>query len=309
MWLFVTLILIFSIWMILHLKTSRSDGVLRTDVHPYRRMLAFIMPRRNDSVVYFDITVRAEQLIEYLAIAREQFNANMTHCLVAAVNKGLAENPALNQFVIGKRLYRRQGRWITFSMKRKKLDREAKLSAVKLPMKDDESFKELCERINKEITHERSGEETYSDREYSLLNRLPRPVLGFGVWALQTLDYFNLLPQSFIANDGMYTSVFVANLGSLNMAPGFHHLYEWGNCPMFIVAGAVEELPVIRDGELGAAKILRLRCSYDERVDDGLTARAGIESLTRILEDPFAELGCVEEDGSDSGPMLMSAEN
>ena len=37
---------------------------------------------------------------------------------------------------------------------------------------------------------------------------------------LRVLDYFNLLPAFFIEGDGMYTSIFVANLGSVGMDPG-----------------------------------------------------------------------------------------
>ena len=41
---------------------------------------------------------------------------------------------AMNRFVVGRRLYQRDGVWITFSMKPKKLDKKAKLAAVKMQM-------------------------------------------------------------------------------------------------------------------------------------------------------------------------------
>jgi hypothetical protein len=101
----------------------------------------------------------------------------------------------------------------------------------------------------------------------------------------------------------MYTSIFLANLGSLDMDPGYHHLYEWGNCPLFMMVGRIQDRPVVVDGELVVRKTLHIRWSYDERIDDGLNARFGIESVKRALEDPFVFLGCLEADGSDARPL------
>lgn len=290
------------------LKTRRSDGDF-IQVHPYRRMMFYIMPGRNESVVYFDRVIRAEKLEAYLTQARETFGANMTHALVAAVGIGLGENPKMNQFVVGRRLYARKGRWVTFSMKRQKLNKQAKLSAVKLDMRDGESFRELVERINGQVKVERSGERTDSDKEFDLLNLLPRTGLNLAAGFLRTLDYYNILPAFFIKGDGMYTSAFIANLGSVGMGAGYHHLYEYGTCPLFIMAGQIEERPVVEDGKVVVGRVLPIRFSYDERIADGLTARFGIESVVRVLEDPYHWLGCVAADGSDKRPMFPHGEN
>jgi len=53
------------------------------------------------------------------------------------------------------------------------------------------------------------------------------------------------------------------------------------------MAGAIEERPVVVDGELTTEKILPIRWTYDERIDDGLTASHGIASVKSALEDPF----------------------
>jgi hypothetical protein len=281
------------VWILLHAKTSRPDGVLVRGLHPYRRMLAFLSVTRNESVVYFDAYVEAGRLLDYIARARAPSEVDITHCVVAACATALRENPRMNQFVAGRRLYARHGRFITFSMKRKRMMKEAKVSAVKIEARDGESFGELCARMNAQIGVERSDAETYTDKELGLLGRLPRPLLGFVVWLARRLDYYNLLPGGFLRGDPMYTSVFVANLGSLGMGAAYHHLYEWGNCPIFVVVGEVEERPVVADGAVVPRKTLHLRFAYDERIDDGLTARDGIRSMVRVLEDPFRELGGV----------------
>lgn len=282
------------------LKTSRPDGTY-LEVPKFRRMMFYIMPSRNESVVYFDRYVPADPLLAYLKSL--PFDADITHAAVAAVGIGLAENPRMNQFVVGRRMYARNGRWLTFSMKRKFMDKEAKLSAVKLQVQDGQTFRELSEAINGNIVVERSGTKTAADKEFDLLDFLPRPLLWGFSQLLRWLDYYNLLPGFFIEQDGMYTSAFVANLGSLKMGAGYHHLYEHGTCPLFIMLGQIEARPTVVDGEVKPVNTLHIRFSYDERIADGLTARDGIESVARVLSDPARWLNCAKEDGSDDRPL------
>ncbi|MCO4745888.1 MAG: hypothetical protein KC912_13925 [Proteobacteria bacterium] len=279
-------------------KTSRPDGTL-IKVHPYRRMLGVIMPGRNEAVVYFDDVVDVHELERYIEAAHPAFGAHITHCVIAASSIGMAENPAMNRFMSNGRLYARKGRWMSFSMKRQKMNKKAKLAAVKMEVTDDMSFRDFCDKVNERINFQRSGKKTKDDKEFSLLALLPGWVLNVAISFLKWADRHNLLPDVYIRGDGMFTSLFVANLGSLKMGPGYHHLFEWGTCPLFMMVGQVEERVVVRDGKPTVRRVLPLRFSYDERIDDGLTARFGIDAFRRVLENPFEELGCLAEDGSD----------
>ncbi len=55
------------VWILLNMKTSRPDAKLIPSIHPYRRMLPFIMQGRNESIVLFDSYVNAERLLAYIA--------------------------------------------------------------------------------------------------------------------------------------------------------------------------------------------------------------------------------------------------
>lgn len=288
---------------LLNLKTSRPDGTYIARLHPYRKLLLYIMPTRNESVVYYDDYARVDELERYVEAIRPRVHLDFTHCIVAAVANGMKKTPSMNRFAVGRRLYQRKGIWITFSMKRKKLDRKAKLSAVKRLVPPEQSLFELVSGLNENIKVERSDKKTYQDKELGLLSKIPRPVLRVGVKFLLLLDYYNLLPASFIKNDAMYTSIFSANLGSLGMNAGFHHLYEWGTCPLFLMIGKVEERALVEDGQVVVRKVLPLRFTFDERVDDGLNAGLGIKGVVDALEHPFELLGCVAPDGSDDHPI------
>jgi hypothetical protein len=279
-----------SIWALIQCKTNRPDGEAVRGLHPYRRLAGFIMTRRSESVVYMDSALRAEKLLAYLETHKSS-GISLTHLLIAAAGEALRRHPRLNRFMTGKRLYQRHGRWVTFSMKRKKLDAKAKLAMVKLELKDDERLHQLAARIDAQIDHERSGKTTHADKEYKLFNLLPRPLLAAATALLSWLDANNLLPGFFIRDDGLFTSVVIANLGSLAMPAPLHHLYEWGNCPLFMAVGAYEERALVEDGALIVATVLPIRWTFDERIEDGLTARGGLDEVLRLLEDPQAAFG------------------
>jgi hypothetical protein len=287
--------IILALWILANCKTSRPDGTLIARLHPYRRVMQYIMPTRTESVVYFDTYVRVEPLLAYIEKARARFPVDVTHCLVAAVGAGLAAAPEMNQFASGRRVYQRNQRCVTFTMKRTQGDRRSKLATVKLALPDGESFAALCARIDAFINTERSGKRTYADKEFDLLGMLPRPLMLRGVQLARWLDHHNLLPASFVANDPLFTSVFIANLGSLDMGAGYHHLYEWGNCPVFMMVGRIEERPAVENGQVVVQKQLHIRWTYDERIDDGLTARHGLDAVKHALEHPEATFGDIDQ--------------
>ena len=50
MWITIGLLVL---WLLTQLKTSRPDGDF-VQTHPFRRIMFFIMTKRNESIVYFD---------------------------------------------------------------------------------------------------------------------------------------------------------------------------------------------------------------------------------------------------------------
>lgn len=282
------------LWLLAELKTSRPDGDL-AKVHPYRKMMPIIMRTRNESVVYFEYDVDATQLLAYLEQHREALGCNISHLIVATIAATLHKHPKLNRFIAGQRIYQRRGVWLSFSMMRKKLNSEGKLATVKLEAEPQMSFVTLCEAVNAKIDLERSDDETYLDKELSLFFKLPHFMLKRAARFLFWANDHNLLPASFIRDDSMFTGVYIANLGSLGMEAAYHHIYEWGNCPLFVVVGKLHEREVLLDdGTYARRPVLPLRFTYDERVEDGLNAGRAIASVASILKDPAATFG---EDG------------
>ena len=191
-------------WLLLEFKTSRPDGVLMR-IPPYRRIMLYLMPGRNESVVYFETFLDATNFNAWLERCKLVVpDANPTQATVAAIGIGLSANPAMNRFVMGRRLYAREGRWLSFSMLRTRLNREAKIGTVKREFIDGENFKDWCARVNTGINEERSGKRTSGDKELDLFNLLPRPLLRVAAKLINTMNHYNILPGFFIKDDPLH---------------------------------------------------------------------------------------------------------
>jgi hypothetical protein len=260
----------------------RPDAILVRDVSPMRRFMPFISPRRNESLVYFLQTIDAEPGLAFL----ERFNAarpperpaTYFHLALRAIALALTERPRLNRFVAGGRLWQRDGVWMTFAAKRAFSD-DAPLVTIKRRFDQDGSLAEMVDAILDRIGAGRRGARAASDREIDVLLRLPAPLIRLVVRLGRAADGLGWLPRSMIEGDPLFTSAFLANLGSVGLGAGYHHLWEWGNCPIFGVIGRIAP---------GAdrPRTVELKWSYDERVDDGFYAAGSLELVRERLEQP-----------------------
>jgi len=289
---------LFVVWVLLESKRSRSDGT-PVKHHPYRQIMWFIMPRRDDGLVFFDRYIQVEKLDAYLEDINKRFECSMSTLLAAVVGRALIQNPRMDRFVVGHRLYQRKQSSISFVMKRTRKDKSSKLATIKQPISADDTIESVCRSVAEKISVERTDVKTYADKEYALFNMLPRPVFRAAYWVFRVLDYYNLLPASFIDNDPLYTSIFMSFMGSVNMDAGYHHLFEHGTCPLFLMIGKNADRVFVEDGQVVVKPCVHVRFTYDERIDDGMTAGDGIFAMAGALEEPYIQLGCVKDDGSD----------
>ena len=268
----------------------RSDADLAAGVPAYRRIMPFLMRGRNESAVYFEQQLdieRAEAFIAEFNRRHAETPITLFHLVLYAAVETLASRPRLNRFVSGGQLWQRRGIWVSFSAK-KRIDDDAPIVVIKRRFDPGQPFADFVAALSDSIGEGRSDKRSRVDKELSLLLALPTAVLGKAVGAAQRLDRWGLLPRSFIDGDPMFASLFIANLGSLKMDAAYHHLYEYGNIPIFCVIGRTDAVPAIRDGKLHEQRRAVLRYTYDERIEDGLYAQRSLRELQRIVEDPGA---------------------
>jgi hypothetical protein len=268
----------------------RTDGTPVANLHPVRRIMPFIMPTRAESVVMFEQQVDVEparRLLARLNADRAPERAvTLFHVILYALGRALDEFPRLNRFVAGSRLYDRSGIWLAFSAKTA-LERDAPIFTAKIEFRPAEALEAFADRLLGLIRGVRIQRETPTEREVKPFLKLPAPLLRLGTRLVRWLDGRNLLPARFIAEDSLFASVFVANLGSVGLDAAFHHLYEYGTIPIFVTVGQVGPRPVVlSDGHVGARDVFALRYTYDERIEDGFYAARALERVAAFLGAP-----------------------
>jgi len=248
-----------------------------------RRILPHVSPRRNDSVFYLPNNVELDAAFEFLdkhnRTRPPERPATLFHLLLRAISQGLVLLPRCNRFVKGGRLWEHRGITLTFSAKRELSPDGAMLTIKRRFEPDHETLDEMIDGVYTALQPARRGVDSTSDKETKLLLRLPNALTGALVRGADWLDRFGLLPLAMIEPDPMFTSVFVANLGSVGHDAGFHHLWERGTCSAFCVIGRVKTGPTGR-------RTANVFWTWDERVEDGLYSFGYTNGVKERLESP-----------------------
>lgn len=266
----------------------RADGTLVKRVPAYRRIMPFLMKTRTESAVYFDLDVDLTETEEFLKRfnALHSTDATLFHLILWSSVRTLATHPRLNRFIAGGKLWQRKGIWLSYSAK-KRLDNDSPVVVIKRRFDPDLSLRELQQDMLPQLREHRSDRPSYVDREMGVLLKLPalglRAMVGLG----RVADRVGLLPSAFIERDPLYSSFFVANLGSVGLDAAYHHLYEYGTIPIFCVIGKTQMAPKVVDGQVVPRRTVTLRFTYDERVEDGLYASRALRTLQECLEHPW----------------------
>jgi hypothetical protein len=268
----------------------RIDGTRVPNVHPVRRIMQFIMPSRTGAWVLFEHSIPTaplRELLEGLNAGRPaESRVTLFHCVLRAIGVAIGEFPRLNRFVVGSKLYDRNGIWLAFSAKQR-MEKDAPIFTAKIRFDPKEALPAMVDRLMTTLREGRSGRETATDREIKGFLKLPAPLLRAAIKLQRWADGFNLLPAGLVKDDPLYASAFVANLGSVGLDAAFHHLYDYGSIPIFVTMGRVHrEVVVADDGAMSSREVFVLRYTYDERIEDGFYAARALERLQACLADP-----------------------
>jgi hypothetical protein len=262
---------------------KRPDATQVTGLSTLRRFMPYISPRRNDSLFYMMQEIEVEAALEFL----EKRNAErpddrpitLFHLFLRSCAQALHLRPGVNRFVKAGKLWQRDGEWITFSAKKEIKDGSPMITVKNRFHPTEETLDEMVDGIYDRLSFGRSGKKTTSDKEVNLMLYMPGFVIRFLLALAGLADRLGVLPRKMIDDDPLFTSVFIANLGSIDYPAGFHHLWEYGTASLFGVMGRIEP------GANGRRKI-SVAWTYDERIEDGLYSYFTLEGIRQRIESP-----------------------
>ena len=274
------------------LKRRGKDMRRVRGLSPMTVITPFIMVNRVGSMNLMKDRIPVTKLEKFLRECRDNGMANisMMHLLIAAYVRLVSQRPALNRFIRGQRVWTRRSIEVSLTIK-KEMSLESPDTVVKVIFSPDATLSEVYEKLNDVIVSYRNAPGGDFDNTARVLSYTPAVLLKFGIWFLKLLDYFGGLGKFLTRVSPFHCSMFITSMGSLGVPPIYHHLYDFGTCPLFIAFGAKKrEYKVNPDGSVYKEQYMDMSFACDERICDGYYYASSLRLLKNILKTPAALL-------------------
>ena len=269
---------------------DRKDGRLVRTAPAMAKMTAFIMKDRCDALNYFseelDVTETDAFCKRMIAEGYEGFS--FLHIMLAAYVRTVSQKPALNRFINGQRIYARNNIEVNMVIK-KDMSEDSPDTAISVVFEPDDTVMDVYDKFNAAVQKEKEKEELDSsfDKTVGTLISLPRPILRMAVRMLFWMDYHGLIPKFLTDLSPFHGSMIITSMGSLGIKPIYHHLYNFGNLPIFISYGVKRTVYKIkRDGSTEQRRMMDLKVVTDERICDGFYYASAFKMIRRLVEHP-----------------------
>ena len=270
---------------------DRIDGRKIRTLAPMAQITAYFQVERNTCSNHFEESFEITHIDRYIRQKRREgyTDFGITHVLLAAYVRGVAKYPQLNRFISGQKVYSR-GNDIQYCMVIKKdTSLESPDTSIKVHLTPSDTALDVYEKLNAAVESVKKTQELDSslDSLIMALNLVPSVVLKFLVWFLKLLDYFGLLPKFLTELSPFHGSLFFTSMGSLGIKPIYHHLYDFGNLPVFGAFGCKRRaLEVQEDGSVLQKKYIDVKFVLDERIVDGYYYATFFKYYRRLLAHP-----------------------
>ncbi|MBE6710995.1 MAG: hypothetical protein J6I42_04200 [Clostridia bacterium] len=258
-------------------------------ISPMAYVIPYIMVDRTGSQNFIQDSVDIEKLEKYMKEKQQggMTNISMMHIMIAAYIRLVSQRPALNRFIRGQKVWTRKNVEVSLTIK-KEMSLESPDTVVKITLPPSATLADVYEALNHEIVSYRENPGGDFDNTARFFTKFPGLLFKFTVAFLRFLDYFSLMPKFIAKVSPFHCSYFITSMGSLGIPPIYHHLYDFGTCPVFFSFGAKR-----RAYELDSQGIVKKK-SYmdftfvlDERICDGYYYASALRHLKNIIKNPW----------------------
>ena len=266
---------------------DRRDGRRVRTLPPMSYAMPYIMKVRADAQNHFEDVVDITNIEHYLDKKHREGYTDMTilHVLIAAYVRVVAERPGLNRFIAGQKIYARNKLECVMTIK-KELSLESPDTCIKVEFDPRDNIYNVYKKFQKTAIAA-VNQTTDFDDTARILVKIPGLLLRGAVGLLHLLDYFGILPKALVNVSPFHGSMIITSMGSLGIPAIYHHLYDFGNLPIFISYGSIFSADAIkRDGTRERHHFVTLKVVTDERICDGYYYASSFKRLKRYLQHP-----------------------
>ena len=269
---------------------DRTDGRRIRSLPAMSQVSPYIMVTRNTSTNYFEESFEISHIDRYIRQKRKEglTNFGITHVLLACYVRAICKYPGLNRFLAGQKVYSRDND-IQYCMTiKKEMKADSPDTVIKVHLDPHDTATDVYNKLQDAVEKVKNTPlDSNFDNTAGVLTLIPGVLLKFVVWLLRTLDYFGMLPKFLLEVSPFHGSLFFTSMGSLGIPPIYHHLYDFGNLPVFGAFGCKRRaLEVLEDGTVVQRKYVDVKFCMDERIVDGYYYAAFFKHYKRLLQHP-----------------------
>ena len=267
---------------------DRPDGWKLRGLDPYDTVSPYIMVERNDAQNYFCDKFEVTDVEKYVREKQAQGlkSFSVMHVILAAYVRMISQRPYVNRFLSGQKIYARNSIVVSMAVKRELVATETN-TLIKVIFEPTDTAEEVYHKFMKTYEEAFACEENSFDGTARIISYIPGLLKKFAVWFLKLLDYFGLLPKALLKVSPFHSSMNITSMGSLGIPPIYHHLYNFGNCPVFISFGAKRiAYELNSEGEAVKRRYVDYNLVLDERICDGFQYASAFKHFRHYLANP-----------------------
>lgn len=269
-------------------QKEKKEGRRIRSLEPINTLMPYVMKERNDACNLFETEFDTPAADAYIAKKRKEGlkSFSMMHLLMAAYVRTVAEYPGVNRFIRGQRIMARNNIVIMMNVKRE-LELDKGETVVKFFPKPDATAEEIYNYVEATIQEALDTTDTDFDNTIGTVAKMPRFLLRSFMSTLRFLDYYGAFPASLLKVSPFHASLYITSMGSLGIPPVYHHIYNFGNVPLFLSFGRTEKKLVLNaDGSVSQKRILPIKVTCDERICDGHYFAVFFKAMRRYFKNP-----------------------
>ncbi len=251
---------------------DRKDGRLLRSLNPFSKFIPFIMPERCDRLVGYEESFEVSTLDRRLRQLRVDGykGIGILHFLIACHVRAASMLPGVNRFIAGRRIFAHNDISVVMTVKHS-LSVDATETTIKVHFEPTDTIFDVYRKMNQKIEEIKTAEQDNNTEELAgVFAKFPRFLLRAAIGVLRVLDYYGLLPDSWLEASPFHGSMVITDLGSLRIGPVYHHIYNFGTLPVFIAFGAkYHKYEITKKRELVESKYIDTKMVVDEGIVDG----------------------------------------
>jgi pyruvate dehydrogenase E2 component (dihydrolipoamide acetyltransferase) len=275
------------------------DLELKRDVSPFRKVAIGTWRTSYDPSVYGALTLRMEPALAYMEAFRAATGKKLTvtHMMARAAAAVFQRMPDANAVLRFQKLYLRKRIGVFFQVVMEDpRTGQIDLSGATVYDPQEKTLEQIVDELAAKVDRVRADKDRKLGKSRDMMRRVPFALVGWILRATAFLSYtLNLdLRWAGIPRDP-FGSVMITNIGSLGLEEAYVPLVPYSRVPLLVALGAIDDAPIVENGVVVAAKVMRVCATFDHRVLDGAHAAVMAKTLRAWFDRPFEHFGPIPE--------------